>query len=96
MGLREHFSFVAGPDLAARDESKAMTLRRALDAVGADGAVMVGDRKFDVIGAHANGIPCVGVTWGIGSHEELEQAGADVIIDDPLELGPTLRVMSRA
>ena len=37
---------------------------------------MVGDRSFDVIGAHANGIPCIGVTWGIGSREELEQAGA--------------------
>ncbi len=47
---------------------------------------MVGDRRFDVEGAHANGIECIGVTWGFGSREELETAGADRIIDHPGEL----------
>ncbi|MGQ7788518.1 HAD hydrolase-like protein [Nesterenkonia sp. K-15-9-6] len=45
-------------------------------------AAMVGDRIFDVEGAQAHGIPCVGVRWGSAPAGELEQAGADVVVDD--------------
>ena len=38
--------------------------------------IMVGDTKFDVLGAKAHSIPCVGVSWGYGSVEEMQQAGA--------------------
>ncbi|MNC68518.1 5'-nucleotidase [compost metagenome] len=33
--------------------------------------VMIGDRKFDIIGAHANGIDSIAVGYGYGSGEEL-------------------------
>ena len=36
-----------------------------------DSAIMVGDRKFDVSGAHAIGMECVGVLYGYGSEAEL-------------------------
>ena len=49
-------------------------------------AVMVGDHQFDVIGAHANGIPCIGVTWALIDDDELREAGADAIIAHPSEL----------
>ena len=45
---------------------------------------MVGDRSFDVVGAHANGLPAIGVTWGIGTPEELRDA--ERLIDAPHEL----------
>ena len=45
-------------------------------------AAMVGDRKFDVEGAKANGIEAIGVAYGCGSEEELQDAGATVIIPD--------------
>lgn len=95
LGLLEHFAVVAGPELDLRGETKAETITRALQQLGTAEAVMIGDRRFDVEGAHANGIKCIGVTWGIGTHEELSRAGADTIIDDPHELGPAIRVMSR-
>jgi phosphoglycolate phosphatase len=41
---------------------------------------MVGDRRHDVEGAHANGLEAVGVLWGYGSRAELEAAGADVLL----------------
>lgn len=44
-------------------------------------ACMVGDRRFDVEGAHDNGIDAIGVTYGYGSREELENAGAEAIVD---------------
>lgn len=54
--------------------------------LGADDCLMVGDRKFDIAGAHANRMRAVGVLWGYGSREELETAGADLIVDVPAEL----------
>ena len=42
-------------------------------------AIMVGDTAYDVIGAKAHSIPCVGVSWGYGSIEEMENAGAVAI-----------------
>ena len=88
MGLREHFELVVGPDLSARTEDKTATIGRALDALGETRAVMVGDRSFDVVGAHANGIPAIGVTWGIGDAAEL--SGAERTIDDPSALHATV------
>ena len=44
---------------------------------------MVGDRKFDIEGAHLAGIPCAAVLYGFGSREEFEQAGADYIVPSP-------------
>ena len=39
--------------------------------------VMVGDRSFDITGAHANGMRALGVLWGYGTRDELEAAGPD-------------------
>lgn len=41
------------------------------DAVKRKCTYMVGDRKFDIIGAKAEGVISVGVTYGYGSEEEL-------------------------
>jgi phosphoglycolate phosphatase len=87
LGLLEHFTVVEGPALDATAEPKAETIRRALLGLPAAARpVMVGDRLFDVVGAHAHGLPCVGVLWGIGSEEELRSAGADAIAATPSEL----------
>ena len=47
---------------------------------------MVGDRKYDILGAKQNGLKCVGVTYGYGTAEELKEAGADYIVDTPPEI----------
>jgi phosphoglycolate phosphatase len=44
-------------------------------------AVMVGDRRHDIVGAHANAMRGIGVTWGYGGRAELEQAGADAVVE---------------
>ncbi|WP_332302729.1 HAD hydrolase-like protein [Rhizobium sp. GR12] len=48
--------------------------------------VMVGDRRYDIIGAHANNLRGIGVLWGYGSREELERCGADALVDRPMAL----------
>ncbi len=86
LGLRDGFEHVAAPELDAHREGKEETIRGALSALGVSRAVMVGDRSFDVLGAHACGIPAIGVSWGIGSTHELRTAGAEVIVGAPHEL----------
>ncbi|MDI1264939.1 MAG: HAD hydrolase-like protein [bacterium] len=49
-------------------------------------SVMVGDRQFDISGAHANGMRAYGVLWGYGSRAELEGAGADRLLPSAAEL----------
>jgi len=84
--LRDSFEHVAGPDLDAHREDKTQTIARALTALATTDAVMVGDRSLDIIGAHACGIPAIGVSWGIGSRHELSSAGANIVVEDPHEL----------
>lgn len=93
LGLRERFEVVVGTDTTARVEDKATTIGRALAALQAEEAVMVGDRSFDVAGAHAHGLRAVGVTWGIGSADEL--AAADAIAHEPSALPATIARLLR-
>jgi phosphoglycolate phosphatase len=58
----------------------------ALLALGAQCAVMVGDRHQDVAGALANGLDCVGVAWGFAPDGELEGAGAVAVVYSTDEL----------
>ena len=72
----------------ARSTRKRDIIARCLKAEGVDTAacVMVGDRKHDVLGAAANGLPCIGVTWGYGGTDELQTAGAASICAEPVAL----------
>lgn len=95
LGLRGFFEAVAGPSLDALGEPKSATIAQALGQLGADHAVMIGDRSFDIDGARENGLPAIGVTWGIGSREELEAAGAAAVVTSPAELPAAIRLLSR-
>lgn len=48
--------------------------------------VFVGDSEVDILTAKNTGIPCISVDWGFRTREELLAAGAEVIIEHPLEM----------
>lgn len=52
--------------------------------------VMIGDRKYDVAGARANGIAAIGVTYGYGDQAELEEAKPAALVHSVPELGQFL------
>ncbi|WP_426614230.1 HAD hydrolase-like protein [Bradyrhizobium sp. McL0616] len=52
----------------------------------ASDALMVGDRRHDIVGAHAVRMRGLGVLWGYGSRGELETAGADHLVDRSTDL----------
>lgn len=87
--LGQYMSFVSGAELDGRRGTKAEVVQYAIEQLGItdlNDVVLVGDRLHDVEGAHAAGIRCVGVTFGFGGREELENAGADWIVDTVDEL----------
>jgi phosphoglycolate phosphatase len=83
-----HFERVYAANAGSRDSEKATMIAQALadfETPAAD-AAMIGDRHFDIEGARANGVRALGVGWGFGSREELQEAGADAIAASPAEL----------
>ena len=51
-----------------------------------DRIAMIGDRKFDAIGARHVGIAAIGALWGYGGAEELKAAGANPIVETPRDV----------
>ncbi|MDE6069528.1 MAG: HAD hydrolase-like protein, partial [Alistipes sp.] len=43
--------------------------------------VFVGDSGIDILTARAAGVRSIGVSWGFRDRTELEEAGADRIVD---------------
>lgn len=86
--MTDIFDVVCGSGLNGNNDSKEAVLRRAMDALGADRehSVLVGDTKYDVLGAKAVGVDCVGVRFGYAAEGELEEAGATYIVEDMAEL----------
>jgi phosphoglycolate phosphatase len=86
LDLRRFFTVVAAPAPPHRGADKTAIVGRALAELGSSRAAMVGDRSFDVEAAHVHGLVAIGVLWGIGSREELRDARADALAEDPAEL----------
>lgn len=55
--------------------------------------IMVGDTTYDVEMARAANVGAIGVTWGYHLRDELEDAGAHIIIDDYTALPESLDAM---
>ncbi|MBR5224624.1 MAG: dTMP kinase [Clostridia bacterium] len=88
-GFAPYLDAIVGPGFGNKHESKAAIVKKAMDLLGGV-PVMVGDRCFDVDGGKDNGIDTIGVTYGYGTREELEQAGATYVVDTVEELTDVL------
>ena len=85
--LARYFEQIAGATLDGSRSHKADVITYLLDLTGDVGqTLMVGDTAFDVIGAAAHGIPTIGVSWGYGTVEDMEKAGAKAIAHSMGEL----------
>ncbi len=81
-GLRPCFSVVAGA-IAGLRVHKHEVVAHALQGLGHPDpatAVLVGDRRHDVVGARVHGLACIAVTWGYAEPGELAAAGPDLVV----------------
>ena len=84
-GLRHFFDRVIGETDSHAKLGKPEMIRRALPEHYWR-AAMVGDRLYDMEGAKAAGVDGVGAVYGCGSVEELQNAGATLLVSDADEL----------
>ena len=67
---------------------------KAMEAIGADRCIYVGDSEVDVITANNAGVPCLSVLWGFRDREDLEAAGAEYFCRTTEELERTIRALA--
>ncbi|MGE7997429.1 HAD family hydrolase [Lysinibacillus sp. NPDC093190] len=87
--LEHFFDLVAGSNLDGTRSAKGEVIafvREHFYEVNIDQLIMIGDRKYDIVGAHENQIDSIGVTYGYGSREELTDAQATYIVNSVNEL----------
>ena len=87
--LLDYFNFVAGATMDDTRNKKSDIIRYALESchiTDKSTAVMIGDRKHDIIGAKENGLDSIGVLFGYGDYEELKAAGATYIAETPMSV----------
>ena len=76
-GLAKYFTRICGASSDSSRSTKDAVIAYLLEETGEAGnMVMVGDTKFDILGAKAHGIPAIGVAWGYGEVADMVQAGA--------------------
>lgn len=86
--LDRYFKRIYGSELNGTRNDKTSLIAHILEkeAITASDAFMIGDRKYDIIGAKANGVGSIGVLWGYGTKDELVSSGAQVCLSRPQEL----------
>lgn len=87
------FTFVSGSEFDGSRAVKKDIIEFALQQNNIndlDSVVMVGDREHDIIGAKLTGVASIGVCYGYGGFDELQEAGADKIVNSIEELSAFL------
>ena len=92
-GIENYFDIIVGASFDGKLQHKADIIAKVLELSGKtpEECLMVGDRCFDIEGAHANGVKCAAVLCGYGSLKEFDSAGADYIING---LAEVLRIVA--
>ncbi len=86
-GYKPYLETITGATLDGSMDDKAQVVELSLKKwnllsdEGKETVVLVGDRREDVLAAHANGIKCIGVGYGFGTYEELSEVGVDYYVE---------------
>ena len=91
-GLAPYFDRICGASTDTSRSTKDAVIAYLLEQSGRkEDMIMVGDTKYDILGAKVHGIPAIGVSWGYGSVAEMVDSGAVGIADSMEELLELLR-----
>ncbi len=91
--LTRFFDGVYGSELDGRLVDKTDLIGHILhkEMVAPQTALMVGDRRYDIVGGRNNGLRTGAVTYGYGSSSELAYAGPDLFFHSPADMAVALR-----
>ena len=88
-GIDKYFKDIVGSNLDGTRENKEEVISHLIEKnelKDLSNIVMIGDRKYDILGAKSVGIDSIGILYGYGVVKEFEEAGATHIIEDTKEL----------
>jgi len=83
-GIAHYFDIIGGATFDGKISTKIQVLHDVMHRLGIDKkdeVVLIGDTKYDAEGAKEAGIGCIGITYGFGTREELNEAGTVFICD---------------
>ena len=94
--LSKFLTYEFGSELNGKNTDKADLLKEALNhfKLQPEDTIMVGDRKFDIVGANKNSIKTIAVLWGYGSVDELEKEKPNFFAKTPNNLAKTIIEMN--
>jgi len=87
-GLIGYFDFVSAqqPNIVVKKEDVLAKALHELNITDNSAVVMIGDRRHDVEAASAHSIDSIGVLWGYGDRDELENEGVTYVVANADEL----------
>lgn len=93
--LEPYFDGIFGSTLDGKISTKKQVLENLFETmdIHREDTILIGDTKYDVIGAKEAGISCIGVTYGFGTKEELQEYGAIEVLTTPEEVGKYLETI---
>lgn len=91
LGISGYFDMICGSLPNGVRKEKSEVIDYALDHFGISNdkkvrVLMIGDSKFDYIGAEESGVDFLGVSYGYGKKEDMIAAGCRKMADYPLEI----------
>ncbi len=91
--IRKYFDFVGGASSHKTRERKSEVIEYVLSEMGVGtgidaraGCILIGDRVYDAKGAEECRIDSIGVLWGHGTEEEIEESGFTYIAKTPEDI----------
>lgn len=86
--LSRFFTEVYGSELDGRLADKTELINHILTSENLDPerTIMIGDRKYDIIGGQRNKVTTAAVTYGYGERDELAAVGPDFFFHSPAEI----------
>ena len=86
MGIHHFFDGIYGSSL--KHLIRPDVIRQALQThqLAPEQAIIIGDTKFDMLGAQETGIQKLAVTWGFGEQADLLNYQPDYIAHKPIEV----------
>lgn len=86
LGIKPFFTAIYGGELGGKPGTKLDILKSLIKKEGVRQGVVIGDRGIDIEAARKCSCTSIGVSYGYGTKEELQAAGADRIAETVGEL----------
>lgn len=87
--LAQYFDVIVGSNLDGTRNAKNEVIHEVLtqlNVMTTESIIMIGDRKHDILGAQKEGIQSIGVLYGYGSLEEIQQSDATYIVKEVADI----------